>query len=95
MLQNKENYNQYNIVAAPFFPNYTAMAGLGNLVAGIWEAIKPKQKCTSKKSECTGENSSSLNVADIKTLVPIAVLVNSENHDLAIPLLGHDDQESY
>jgi hypothetical protein len=53
MLQNKENYNSpYSIISAPLFPSYTTMVGLGNLVQSIWEAIKPKQNSTSKKSEC-------------------------------------------
>jgi hypothetical protein len=96
MLQNKENYNPYiHNMPVPFFPNYTTMVGLGNLVTSVWEAIKPKQKGTSKKSDGTEENSCSLNVAAIKTLVPTSVSVDSENNDLTIPLLGHDDQESY
>ena len=33
MLQKKENYTPYtHSIPGPFFPNYTAMVGLGNLV---------------------------------------------------------------
>ena len=94
MLQNKENYNPYtHSIPGPFFPNDTAMVGLGNLVISVWEAIKPKQKGTSKKSDGTEKNSCSLEGAAIKTLVPTTVSVNSENNDLTIPLLGYDDQD--